>query len=30
MIVEDALAGSDAAVAGGFRSAGIGEAAIHD
>ena len=29
MIVEDALAGIDATVAGGFRSAGIGEAAAH-
>ncbi len=30
MVVEDALAGIDAAVAGGFGSAGIGEAATHD
>lgn len=29
MVVEDALAGIDAAVAGGFGSAGIGEAATH-
>lgn len=29
MIVEDALSRIDAAVAVGFRSAGIGEAAIH-
>lgn len=30
LVVEDALAGIDAAVAGGFSSAGIGEAATHD
>lgn len=30
LIVEDALAGIDAAVAGGFDSAGIGEAAMHE
>lgn len=30
MVVEDALAGIDAAEAGGFSSAGIGEAATHD
>lgn len=29
LVVEDALAGIDAAVAGGFASAGIGEAATH-
>lgn len=29
LVVEDALAGIDAAVAGGFESAGIGEAAMH-
>lgn len=29
LVVEDALAGIDAAVAGGFRSAGIGEASTH-
>lgn len=29
LVVEDALAGIDAAVAGGFHSAGIGEAATH-
>lgn len=29
LVVEDALAGIDAAVAGGFDSAGIGEAATH-
>ena len=30
LVVEDALAGIDAAVAGGFSSAGIGEAASHE
>lgn len=30
LVVEDAIAGIDAAVAGGFRSAGIGEAAGHE
>lgn len=30
LVVEDALAGIDAAVAGGFASAGIGEAATHE
>lgn len=30
LVVEDALAGIDAAVAGGFDSAGIGEAATHE
>lgn len=30
LVVEDALAGIDAAVAGGFESAGIGEAATHE
>ncbi|WP_070040666.1 beta-phosphoglucomutase [Robinsoniella peoriensis] len=30
LVVEDALAGIDAAVAGGFSSAGIGEAATHN
>lgn len=30
LVVEDALAGIDAAVAGGFFSAGIGEAATHE
>lgn len=29
LVVEDAMAGIDAAVAGGFASAGIGEAAMH-
>lgn len=29
LVVEDALAGIDAAVAGGFKSAGLGEAATH-
>lgn len=29
LVVEDAIAGIDAAVAGGFHSAGIGEAAGH-
>lgn len=29
LIVEDAMAGIDAAVSGGFRSAGLGEAALH-
>lgn len=29
LVVEDALAGIDAAVAGGFRSAGLGEATTH-
>ena len=30
LVVEDALAGIDAAVAGGFDSAGVGEAATHE
>lgn len=30
LVVEDAMAGIDAAIAGGFHSAGIGEAARHD
>ena len=30
LVVEDAIAGIDAAVAGGFHSAGIGEAATHE
>ncbi|MCC8152645.1 MAG: HAD-IA family hydrolase, partial [Lachnospiraceae bacterium] len=30
LVVEDALAGIDAAVAGGFDGAGLGEAAIHE
>ena len=30
LVVEDALAGIDAAVAGGFESAGVGEAATHE
>ncbi|MGF0033886.1 beta-phosphoglucomutase [Bariatricus sp. SGI.154] len=30
LVVEDAIAGIDAALAGGFHSAGIGEAAVHE
>lgn len=30
LVVEDAKAGIDAAIAGGFRSAGLGEAAVHE
>ena len=30
LVVEDALAGIDAAVVGGFDSAGVGEAATHE
>ena len=30
LVVEDALAGIEAAVRGGFKSAGLGEAATHE